>query len=340
MYFSECLLWLGEYGKTNRELHYPPSPPMLQTEYLSFDKKILAPTTWSMEDWQQNVPAWIRNYYFFVPGVDNVELLKGIYELALRGISEFCKSGVFVCEVMNLQKQHLGHTDISFAEKLYEDFLIWHDHEYQVRCFTEYFSDGDDMFDRPALGLTCRNKSRVLNPRHAANLDRIQLASDLDFWISLNREEDGGYGRPYGPFEKYDQIHTSLVHRSEAVLHNLLGAKEEVDLTPAERERWCLPLVHLDDFNNPERLEVVEQLKQWDVWHVRSRILEKQSFRQRVKRKPRKIYINGKELSSDAVRDLIYKRTFGMTYTEYIASSKDENSMIPKWLGAAVRYEE
>lgn len=60
----------------------------MQSEYLSFGHKIIMPSPWDLSEWQQKVPAWIRNYYFFIPGVENVELLNGLYKLMLKGLSK------------------------------------------------------------------------------------------------------------------------------------------------------------------------------------------------------------------------------------------------------------
>lgn len=304
----------------------------MQSEYLSFGHKIIMPSPWDLSEWQQKVPAWIRNYYFFIPGVENVELLNGLYKLMLKGLSESYEYGYFASAVKSLQRLHSGHIGATTVEELYEYYLISQSLDFHLRAFTAHFSDGNRMHSHPARGLSCRANAPILNLRHRENMQKIQLTTQLDFWISQNREEDGGFGRPYEPFEKHDRIHTAPVPREEAIKLNLISEQDEFDITPAERERWCLPLVHPEDHSAPDRLEVVEQLKHWKVWHVRRQILANQTFKKRLKQKFRTVNSMEKELSTLEVRNLICKRAFGMTHAEYLASD-----IAPKspWQGIA-----
>lgn len=103
------------------------------------------------------------------------------------------------------------------------------------------------------------------------------MVNDLDFWISINDEKMGGFGRPYWPFEDNDIIHTQYLDIQEAEQLGFLKKYGKVDISPADRERWCLPLKNEKDYNDPKRLKVVEELKNWGVWDIRQLILSKQS---------------------------------------------------------------
>ena len=64
-----------------------------------------------------------------------------------------------------------------------------------------------------------------------------------------------------------------------------------------------------------------------EEWHVRSRILSGQTFRER---KEHKQHILGQR-SPEEVRDLMYKRAFGMSYAEYMANDAGRCAMRMEW---------
>jgi hypothetical protein len=185
-------------------------------------------------------------------------------------------SSYFFDKLFDLLQAETGQMDYQFSEKLFEWYLIYRSLDYGLQDFTKSFSIPMNMYSFPARMLTCRQNSIIKNPTHAQNIETVRLCSELDFWISMNDESKGGFGRPYGPFEDNDIIHTQRIYRQEAEQLGLLKKNEKIDLSPADRERWCLPLKYEEDYDDHERLQVVEELKKWGVWDIRQLILSQQ----------------------------------------------------------------
>ena len=89
----------------------------------------------------------------------------------------------------------------------------------------------------------------------------------------MNDENDGGFGNPYSPFGFNSWMTTFDVERDEAEAMGIIAPGERLYVPPAIREKWGLPLLFEEDFNDPERLKVVEELKRWGVWEIREKIL-------------------------------------------------------------------
>jgi hypothetical protein len=240
--------------------------------YLSFEYKWLFPSKWSIKEYQANVPAWIRNYLFFIPGIDDLCMLNNLFEFLKNRMQwKYCRQGFY-----ESLEEKIGRIDYQFSEKLFEWHITYAHLDYGMKCFAEHFADPWYMRGYPAKKLTCRQNAKIENPIHAQNIETVRLVNDLDFWISINDEKMGGFGRPYWPFEDNDIIHTQHIYRQEAEQLGLLKKNEEIDLSPADRERWCLPLKYEEDYDDPERLQVVEELKKWGVWDIRQLILSQQ----------------------------------------------------------------
>lgn len=66
-------------------------------------------------------------------------------------------------------------------------------------------------------------------PLHAENEDAVRLKDDLDFWLSMNDPDIGGFGVPYGPWGFNSGMDTEDVGRDEAEELGLIGKDEQVE---------------------------------------------------------------------------------------------------------------
>lgn len=239
-----------------------------------FENKKLVPSKRSLKDWKKEVPAFIRNYMFFISGVDDMEVLQCMYLLVKEALDEGWSVGKFVDE--GLQK--LDTFDRSRVCSLYDIERLRCIYLTQMSLLSGYrnFVDAFDHYFLqmyPAWEFFRQAGALTKRPDHVKNEGQIHLKTDLDFWISMNDENDGGFGNPYSPFGFNSWMTTLGVERDEAEAMGIIAPGERLYLSPANREKWGLPLLTDDDFNDPERLKVVKELKKWGVWEIREKIL-------------------------------------------------------------------
>ena len=127
----------------------------------------------------------------------------------------------------------------------------------------------------PALKFVRQQGAKTKRIEHVKHEGVIKLKTDLDFWASMNNENDGGFGLPHAPFGFRSWMRTTSIDRKECLKLGLLKHEKEVPfLSPALREKWGLSLISDADYADKERLKVVEILKQWGVWSVRQKMLD------------------------------------------------------------------
>ena len=250
-----------------------------------FQNKILKPSKWSLKEWKYNVPAWIRVYFFFCSGVNSYTVLCQFYKLLSEALEKGWSLSCFVNEALilleELKRKPASDPDYyQSIELLYNcdrlrRTLEVHDSSiYGYSAFCNNFSNYQ-LQAYPAFQFFRQAGAKTKREDHVKHEGVIKLKSDIDFWVSMNNETNGGFGLPYEPFGFRSWMRLRKISREQC--ENTLGfmnLRNNIDLTPAEREKWGLPMKKEEDFRDKERLHVVSELKKWGVWEVRKKVLE------------------------------------------------------------------
>lgn len=249
--------------------------------YLKFEYKRIAYAKWGGKEWRRRVPAYIRNYLFYIPNIEDKDLLILAYEILKKNI-ECCNqvSGVIDEMYISLEKYApKAKTDdyklLMDSERIRTMYLT----QMQLQFGHNLFKESFDKFSLNAYPAWCfhRQAGAINNKRkhHVENEGCVKLKTDLDFWISMNDENKGGFGNPFGPWGFNSWMRALPESRCKVEKLGLLKKGEKIDISAAEREKWCLPLSHPEDINDAARLNVVKSLKRWGVWNIRKKIMEK-----------------------------------------------------------------
>ena len=250
--------------------------------YISFAFKRIAYAKWGLKEWKRRVPAYVRNYLFFIPGIDDKELLSNMFEITKNSIKIGGSVSSFIDESLIMLDDYLKKKDSECAKILYDierlrsiyltNWELDDGHRLFVEAFTPYQLRAYPAWEFHRQAGAINNKRKI----HIDNEKVVKLKTDLSFWLSMNDEKFGGFGNPFGPFGFNSWMRQLSVNRDKAIELGLIEPKQKIDITAAEREQWCLPLLSRDDLNDAGRLQVQAELKRWHVWNVRKKILERQ----------------------------------------------------------------
>ena len=273
---------------------------MSSSFYRIFKHKVIYPSPMTRREWL-SVPAWIRNYLFFVSGVDDIRLLKGLHQLTADSINCGYHDSVFIRKAREWMTAN-GYDEwnrINFAGS--EDAIRYFKDSRNIGSRTRLQSISRTQFMlcagvhqfrkdfsmrmlymRPGYIFIRQQGAKTKRKDHVVHENEIRLKSDFLYWIERNSAKTGCFEIPHAPFGFNSWMHISPRDRKTCAALGLIS-EDDLKLTPREvvngdfpetscyyispasREKWGLPLAREEDANDPERLQIVEEKARWGI---------------------------------------------------------------------------
>lgn len=242
------------------------------------------PTKYSLSELKNKIPAWIRVYFFFCSRVNSYVVLKKLHELLCQALEEGWSLSYFVDSALTLLEELRKTTDAepdyySSINELWNcDRLkrIYEVHNSLICGYNSFISGFNNMqlAAYPCYSFFRQDGAKTKRPDHVKNEGAVRLKTDIDFWVAMNNEKDGGFGLPYCPFGFRSWMRLHKISRRECIeIYKIMHERDKPDLSPEYREKWGLPMSKKTDFKDPKRLLIVSELKRWGVWSIRKKIL-------------------------------------------------------------------
>jgi hypothetical protein len=203
-------------------------------------------------EWRDTVPAALRDRAFFSAQIENARFIdraQAFIDAFLRGAkdkdghlvagsrAQFIKElqAFAVSEGMGPLDPRLagGLQDITSEQRL---GLIFDTHTKAAHDYGAFKQGQDpDVLDEfPAQRFIRVQDVKVKRLPHQLNEGRVELKSNLQFWLSMNDESFGGFGVPWGPWGFNSGMGVEDVDRDEAEAAHLIAPGEEAK--PVDRD--------------------------------------------------------------------------------------------------------
>ena len=241
-----------------------------------FKNKRLIASNRSLKEWKKDVPAWIRIYFFFISGISDMRILMKMHKLIYDYYR--CHASVFIdaaLQLLDSLRTPQNEEQIQMLYNVERLFMLWDTHYSMIAGYNNFIDNYEEMSLQiyPAFSFFRKDGAKGKRIDHIKNEGVIRLKTDFDFWVSMNDENDGGFGLPYSPFGFRSWMCGMGVDRENAEDLKLIKEKELLFIAPSIREKWGLPILSEKDLNDPERLKVIAEMKKWGVWEIRKKML-------------------------------------------------------------------
>ena len=217
-------------------------------------KRKPVPSPFNSAEWQQ-VAVAIRQRAFFSATVNNVNVLTKWREMLLDWLDgateeiempDGSKQTAFAEVGLGKFRERAARFAIQEGLATEEDFadqkisnvisnarlqLVFNTNTEQAQEFAYYkerMADPGYLNLYPAAKFVRRagGNPKYFRPKHVANEEQIRRWDDLEFWVSMNLEQDGGFGVPWGPWGFNSYMRQEPVKRKVAERLGLVKPSE------------------------------------------------------------------------------------------------------------------